>query len=222
MIPAERSSAVIIFMRAPFQDSVKTRLAKTIGQQKASQFYHLCVDTIISQINELPPNIEKHIFFAEPVEEAAIDYLKDLGFNIEVQTGETLGIRLRNAFYKVFQSGTSKAVIVASDVPDLTAGIVEEAISRLDSNDVVIGPSHDGGYYLIGLRKINESLFKRISWGTGQVCRQTLDAADKEELTVRQLPILIDIDTAVDLRRWTEIEGHKNQAILDFARALRL
>jgi len=222
MKPTGRSSAVVIFMRTPFHEQVKTRLAKTIGRQKASRLYGFCVENVVTQISRLSPEVEKHIFLSEPVDEAKIESLKQLGFNVEVQQGANLGYRLRNAFYSVFGKGVKKALIVASDVPDLTAGIVEQAIDRLNNCDLVIGPSHDGGYYLIGLRRFNESLFNHISWGTERVCQQTLDAANKEGLAVGQLPTLIDIDTETDLRQWMEAEGTKNQAILDFVKTERL
>jgi len=222
MSPAEQSCAIIVFMRAPFEKRVKTRLAKTIGRQRASQFYSLCVNTVVDQMMGLAPTIAKYIFLAEPVDAAKIKYLKDRGFSIEVQEGVNLGDRLCNAFYRMFQKGIKKTVIVASDVPDLSAVIVKEAIHSLDGNDLVIGPSHDGGYYLIGIRKLDEFLFDGLSWGTERVLRQTLDAADRARLRVWQLPTLMDIDTEADLCQWADSEGSKNRAILDFVKAMRL
>jgi len=222
MKPADRSSAIIIFMRAPHQNGAKTRLAKTIGRKRATEFYGLCVDAIVSQVNELPSEVNKYIFFAEPVREDKIEYLVDLGYGVAVQEGQDLGCRLQNAFCRVFQEGFRKVVIVASDVPDLTAGIVEEALDGLNSSDVVIGPSHDGGYYLIGMRELHRSIFEGVSWGTEQVCRQTLDAAKQKKLTVRQFKTLTDIDTEDDLRRWFKLGKYKNPAILNFVKAVLL
>ncbi len=115
-----------------------------------------------------------------------------------------------------------KVVIVASDVPDLSARIMTDAINSLDNSDVVIGPCYDGGYYLIGMKELHEELFHGISWGTERVYQQTLDAAKENGLTVNQLPILIDIDTEADLRRWSEADGYKKPALVDFIKAMQL
>lgn len=219
---ADRLSAIIIFMRAPHGDGVKTRLAKTIGRKKATEFYSLCVDAIISQVNELSTKVNKYIFFTGPAYEEKIEYLESLGFNVAVQEGEDLGCRLRNAFYRVFQKGAGKAVIVASDVPGLTASVIEEALDGLSTSDVVIGPSRDGGYYLIGMKELQGSIFEGVSWGTDQVCRQTIHTAKQKKLVVSQFQALVDIDTEDDLRRWYNLEEHKNPAILNFVKAMLL
>jgi rSAM/selenodomain-associated transferase 1 len=216
------SNVVIMFIRAPLQGKVKTRLAKTMGDEKAAEFYRLCTEAAISEVNQVSREVERYIFFADPVCGYKTDHLVDSGFKIEVQEGESLGQRLFNAFNRAFKSGAKMAVIVASDVPDLTAGIIKEAFSSLDKRDVVIGPCYDGGYYLIGMKEPHEELFRDISWGTEQVFRQTIVAIKESGLIVSQLPILIDIDTEEDLRRWREMNGDKQPALLDFIRAINI
>jgi rSAM/selenodomain-associated transferase 1 len=216
------SSAVMIFIRAYLKGKIKTRLAKTLGNEKAAEFYHLCTDAAISEVSRLSLEVVKYIFVAEMVSGSETDYLAHAGFNIDVQEGENLGQRLYNAFNRVFENGAQKAIVVASDVPDLTAGIIEEALSSLDKGDVVIGPCYDGGYYLIGMKRLHKRLFRDISWGTEQVFKQTLMAINKSGLTVSQLPILIDIDTEGDLMRWLEMNGNKKPALLDFVRAMNI
>src|SRR4030042_268184 len=151
-----------------------------------------------------------------------MERLAGLGFKVTLQEGEGLGQRLCNAFCRVLENGARKVVIVASDVPDLSARIMADAISSLDNSDVVIGPCYDGGYYLIGMRELHKELFHGISWGTERVYQQTLDATRKKALAVRELPILVDIDTDADLRQWSQIDGYKKPALLDFIRAIRL
>jgi rSAM/selenodomain-associated transferase 1 len=216
------SNAVIIFVRAPLQGKVKTRLAKTLGDEKAAGFYRLCIEDIISETSQLSREVDKYVFFAGPVHGYKTDHLTGLGFRIAVQEGEDLGQRLCNAFSRVFGSGAKKAVVVASDVPDLTADVIKKAFRRLDKSDVVIGPCYDGGYYLIGMKELHEELFRNISWGTEQVYPQTLNLIKESGLTVSQLPIFIDIDTEEDLRRWIQRNGYRKPELLDFIRAMNI
>lgn len=216
------SNAVIIFIRAPLQGKVKTRLAKTLGNEKAAEFYRLCTDATISEVSRLSPEVVKYIFVAEPVSGYETGYLAHQGFKIDVQEGDDLGQRLCNAFSRVFEKGAQKAIILASDVPDLTTGIIEEALSGLSKSDVVIGPCYDGGYYMIGMKELHEELFRDISWGTEQVFQQTIMAVKESRLKVRQLPVLIDMDTEADLYRWMEIKGKKNLDLLDFIRDMNV
>jgi rSAM/selenodomain-associated transferase 1 len=215
-------NALLIFARAPNPGKVKTRLAKKLGDKKAADFYRLCTDTTLNEIRRLPGQIARYVFFDEPVSRSEIERLAGLGFKVEVQEGENLGQRLSNAFDALLMNGARKVVIVASDVPDLSASIIKQTFSGLDKNDVVIGPCCDGGYYLIGLKEVHQQLFEGISWGTDRVCQQTLKAAKKNGLTVLQLSFLIDIDTEADLRRWSQTEWPKKPALLDFIKHLRL
>jgi hypothetical protein len=217
-----QSSALLVFVRVPHPGKVKTRLARSLGDEKAAEFYRLCTDAALEEIGQLSREIERYISFAEPINKYEMKRLAGLGFKLVVQEGESLGQRLCNAFSMNLESGARKVVIVASDVPDLSARIMEEAISDLDTSDVVIGPCYDGGYYLIGMKELHEELFHGISWGTERVCQQTLDAAKENGLTVRQLPILIDIDTEADLCQWSQLGEHKKPAIMDFIKAIRL
>jgi rSAM/selenodomain-associated transferase 1 len=216
------SAALLAFVRNPCIGKVKTRLAKTLGNSRAAEFYRLCTDTTLGEISRLPKGVEKYIFFTEPVDIHEMKQLIDLGFKIEVQEGESLGRRLGNAFIRVLENGAKKVIIVASDVPDLSTDVMKRAVRSLDNNDVVIGPCYDGGYYLIGLKEMHHRLFEGISWGTECVCRQTLDAAQENGLTVLQLPVLLDIDSEADLRRWSQTKGPKKPALLDFIKALHL
>jgi rSAM/selenodomain-associated transferase 1 len=215
-------SALLVFVRAPRPGKVKTRLARSLGDEKAAEFYRLCTDAALEEIGQLSREVEKYICFAEPINKYEMKRLAGLGFKVAVQEGESLGQRLCNAFSRVLENGARKVFIVASDVPDLSAKIMKEAVSGLDNSDVIIGPCYDGGYYLIGMKELHEELFHGISWGTERVCQQTLNIAEENGLTVRQLPILSDIDTEADLRQWSEVDGHKKPAIMDFIKAIRL
>jgi len=217
-----QSNALLVFMRFPRLGKVKTRLARSLGDDKATEFYRLCSHAVLDEILQLSREVEKYIYLAEPINEYEMKQLAGLEFKISIQEGKNLGQRLCGAFSKAFDSGLRKVAIVASDVPDLSTRIMEQAISSLDNTDVVIGPCYDGGYYLIGMKELHVELFNGISWGTNRVYRQTLDAAKENGLTVGQLPILIDIDTEANLRRWSQLDGHKKQDLMDFIQAIHL
>mgnify|MGYP000025680380 FL=1 len=102
------------------------------------------------------------------------------------------------AFKKLFQNHQS-VILIGCDLPDLTSALISNAFDALQSNDVVIGPSCDGGYYLIGLNKETPDLFKEISWSTEKVLNQTLEKAERLSLKVQLLDRLRDIDTLEDL-----------------------
>jgi uncharacterized protein len=216
------TNVFIVFVRAPRPGKVKTRLARTLGDERAAEFYRLCTDSVVKEINRLPRQWERYIFYAESVNSSEMNRLLGLGFKATVQEGKGLGERLENAFSRAFESGARKVVIVASDVPDLSAEIMEEAIDGLENSDVAIGPCYDGGYYLIGMKELHKELFTGISWGTERVYGQTLDAAESNGLTIFQMPILIDVDTEADLRRWLLINGQRKPAFMDFIKAIRL
>ena len=222
MMQKMSTKALLVFVRAPRPGKVKTRLARTLGDERAAEFYRLCTDNTLTEINRLPREVERYIFFAESVNSYEMDRLTALGFKVAVQEGKNLGERLDNAFRRVFENGARKVVIVASDVPDLSAKVMKEAIDGLDNSDVVIGPCYDGGYYLIGMKELHKELLTGISWGTDCVYRQTLDSAKSNGLTILQMPILIDVDTEADLRRWSLIDRQKNPAFVDFIKAVHL
>jgi len=131
------------------------------------------------------------------------------------QTGNTLGDRMEQAFRHVFSAGTRRAVLVGSDLPDLPGKTFTLALSALDTHDAVIGPSSDGGYYLIGFafQAFTAAVFHGIDWSTGSVYRATLDRLDATGLSFHQLPRWRDIDTFTDLLDLVEIlKKHPDRA----------
>jgi len=106
---------------------------------------------------------------------------------------------MENAFRWAFSSGYRKAVIIGTDCPGLQSAFLLDAFRELDNYDTVVGPAADGGYYLLGLKKMEEGLFRSKSWGGNQVLKQTLADLDRMGNTVSQLPVLHDVDTVEDL-----------------------
>lgn len=188
---------LLIFVKNPEKGTVKTRLAKTVGDEKAYQTYINLLNLTIDVASET--DAQKQIWYSSFVDES--DGLGGAGFDKKLQQGENLGTRMLNAFHDGFEDKFSKIVIIGSDCPGISREILEEAFDRLDQDEVVIGPSEDGGYYLLGLRKLIPEIFKDISWSTERVLSETVKVLKSKGLDYGKLPTLNDIDTEEDLRK---------------------
>ncbi len=127
-------------------------------------------------------------------------FIKDL------QVNGNLGDRIGAAFQTVF-SKKEKVIIIGSDCPEISTEIIEEAFDKLDLADVVIGPTYDGGYYLIGMKKYHASLFEDIAWSTEQVLTQTKAKITQEGLLFTLLKTLSDLDYEEDLNKFPEFSA---------------
>jgi rSAM/selenodomain-associated transferase 1 len=195
---------LIIFIRFPHPGKVKTRLASSIGNDKAARLYRLCTENVFKETRKLSSKILRYIFYADKDDEDNVIKWAGPVFHFMPQVEEDLGTRIEAAFDYVFRQRARKAVIVASDVPDLSAEIIGNAISALIDNDVVIGPTSDGGYYLLGMNRLHSDLFHGITWSTTKVYDETLSQVEYLGLKVQCLRELDDIDTEEDLHRWLD------------------
>ena len=185
---------IIIFTRNPELGKCKTRLAKTIGDENALRVYKMLLQHTRSVIENL--NCDKAVYYSVKVRE---DDLWDAKvYQKHQQEGTDLGERMLNAFVNAFENGYTNVVIVGSDLYDLTPKHLEDAFTALDTNDVVIGPALDGGYYLLGMKKAHVSVFKNKKWGTDTVFKDTVD--DLNNATVCYLEKLNDIDVFDDIK----------------------
>ena len=118
------------------------------------------------------------------------------------QKGADLGERMKNSFVEAFKMGSKRVVLVGSDIPDLPLEVIEEAFISLKEEDAVIGPSYDGGYYLIGFKDKTflPQVFERMAWGTERVFEDTMKVLKNLNQRVHTLPVLRDIDTVDDLK----------------------
>jgi rSAM/selenodomain-associated transferase 1/rSAM/selenodomain-associated transferase 2 len=196
-----KSASIIIFARYPIEGKVKSRLASTIGNRHAKEFYKMISEKIINE-TKLIRNSYKYVFCSEKAEKEMVKKWLGRSFLYSYQEGNDLGERMTNAFRKVFSHGAKKAIIIGTDIPDLSSEIIKKAIKKLDKTDLVIGPSKDGGYYLLGMKKFSPALFKDIEYGTSNVLAETISKAEKLNLTYFTLELLQDIDTEEDLINW--------------------
>ena len=190
-----KTNALLIFTRNPELGKVKTRLAKTIGNEKALTVYN---DLLLHTRNETQAiDCDKFVFYDSEIVED--DIWPRAFYQKKLQSNGDLGQRMHDAFKTLFEMGYQKCIIVGSDLFDLKAIIIETAFKELLNHEVVIGPAEDGGYYLLGLKKDNHAIFQNKDWGTASVFKATM--RDLENKKVAILDTLNDIDTFEDLER---------------------
>lgn len=203
----EKSVCIILFAKTPVPGRVKTRLAKSVGDAVACQVYTALAEHVFRQ---LPGLDATPLVFGAPA--AALPVLKQwLGdkYIYFPQQGADLGERMHNAFTTAFAQGFEYALLVGTDLPELSADILRKGISLLKSHDAVLGPALDCGYYLIGFSRqsYQPGMFTDIPWSTGAVASATLERATSMGLSMPLLPQLPDLDTLTDARRHIQLSA---------------
>lgn len=192
---------LLIFSKNPVPGRCKTRLAKTIGDVAATEIYKVLLrhTALITE----PLNAIKEVHYSDFVEED--DIFSDQ-FIKKVQSGKDLGEKMKNAFSKGFQAGFQHIVIIGSDLLDITTEDINEAFEALKTYDYVIGPAEDGGYYLLGMNKLNSTLFENKDWSSNTVLQDTLIDLKTEHIVL--LDERNDIDTYEDLEEFKELKDY--------------
>jgi rSAM/selenodomain-associated transferase 1 len=192
---------VLVFTRYPQPGSTKTRLAKVLGNRGAAALQKKLTEKTLARVRQF---LQKNRAAAAVYHEGGSreEMLQWLGPDLDylAQPDGDLGQRLTGAFREAFGQGYFRVVIIGADCPDLLASHIEEAFSILRSQDLVIGPATDGGYYLIGLSRPEPALFAAIPWGAGNVLEKTLEIAEQKGLSLAQLETLSDVDRPEDLQ----------------------
>ena len=192
---------IITFCKYPVEGKVKTRIAKTIGNEFAVKLYKLFAEHTFQELLKTS-SIFPYLFFADNHDREKIKRWAGAEFSLEPQEGNDLGERMYNAFKKVIDRGSNKTIIIGTDIPDMSSDIIRKALQALNNSDVVIGPSNDGGYYLLGMKKLYKSLFTGIEWSSDSVLSVTLEKINALNLSYSILPELVDVDTEDDLKKW--------------------
>ncbi|AZJ34678.1 TIGR04282 family arsenosugar biosynthesis glycosyltransferase [Tenacibaculum singaporense] len=185
---------LLIFTRNPKLGKVKTRLAKTIGDEAALDIYKF----LLEHTKQVTQNLscDKAVYYSVKIRDN--DIWDAPVYQKYQQEGSDLGVRMLNAFQQAFSTGYEKAVIIGSDLPDLTSEHINQAYEKLNSNDVVMGPAEDGGYYLLGMKKLHANIFQNKDWGTSTVRKDTLN--DLQNESVHLLETLNDVDVFDDIK----------------------
>jgi rSAM/selenodomain-associated transferase 1 len=196
---------LLVFARLPELGVVKTRLAATIGAERALTVYRAMLRDLLGSIGSSSANTEIEILWAPTAAANSASLREAFGpHTLAMQTGTTLGDRLAMAFSeRFFFHRTEKIIAIGVDDPLLSREIIDHAFALLESCDWVVGPATDGGYYLIGCRAaaFDTSIFKDIEWGTSTVFAATMTRISAWGSTVAVLPERTDIDTEEDLKR---------------------
>jgi hypothetical protein len=193
-------NVVIVFLRAPEKGRVKTRLALDVGDDLALALYKTFVQTTLLAVEQ--SGMDHNICFFPADRRMLVENWLGPDHAFMPQKGNDLGRRMGNAMAAVFDQGASKAILVGTDIPEIKDHLLLEAMDLLDQNQVVIGPSFDGGYWLIGFQRDQfcPDLFFEIDWGTDTVFSATLEHCKAAKLSVGLLPTLQDIDCLEDLQ----------------------
>lgn len=191
---------ILFFVKYPTPGEVKTRLAKDSSPELAAEFYSVFVE---EKLSELAENTEADIIVCHAPESARKDMPDWLGTSYRYigQKGTDLGIRMENGFREAFFMGYGRVVLVGSDIPALTADIIQEALNALSPDTAALGPADDGGYYLIGFQKgsLVPDIFHHMEWSTDLVFQQTVSRLEEAGTAVHELPQLEDTDTIEDV-----------------------
>ena len=194
---------VIVFAKNPVPNQVKTRLIPTLSPEQAATLYTAFLTDWCETLAKLS-GVDLIIAYTPPEAESDLQTLIGDDATYIPQIGTDLGERLTSATQWAAKQGYTKILLVGSDSPTLPISYISKALTLLDSRDIAIGPSTDGGYYLIGFSAANVAVavpfvFEEISWSTADVFQQTITRICSAKVTVGLLPPWYDIDTAEDL-----------------------
>jgi rSAM/selenodomain-associated transferase 1 len=196
--------ALAVMTKAPRPGHVKTRLVPPLTPDEAAQLNRCFLRDTAAAMSRNAKNIARHIAVYTPIGTEA-DYIDILPFRFELlpQRGVEFGERLINATEDLFHIGFSSVCLIDSDSPTVPAKVYVQAAKLLSTEDdrIVLGPSDDGGYYLIGLKQLHRRVFEEIEWSTERVLEQTIDRARELKIPVELLPTGYDVDDRATLRR---------------------
>ncbi|MDX1708093.1 MAG: TIGR04282 family arsenosugar biosynthesis glycosyltransferase [Desulfobacterales bacterium] len=193
-------ASLIIVAKKPEPGFTKTRLCPPFTPEAAAEFYGCLMKDTLALAAQMP-EVDLTLAYTPA---SAVEYFQNLvpnGFRLTPQQGTHLGERLANALALHLKQGYRWAVIMNSDGPTLPLAHLEEAFTELNHADVTLGMGHDGGYYLIGLKRMVPELFENIAWSTERVIPQTLEICRRLHLKVHSLPEWYDVDVEADLQR---------------------
>jgi len=199
----QEKTALIVFAREPIDGKVKTRLSKDLPTPTVTRLYKAFVKDVLAVASKTRCD-QRIIYYAGSG--SSIPFLRKAGnqFQLRRQMGKDLGERMYRAFAYCQKKHFERIVIIGTDCLTLTSQDIERALKELEFNDCVLGPSKDGGYYLIALNVAHKKLFESVRWGTSSVLIQTLRKARQLKRKVFLLPKREDIDTVQHLERFAQ------------------
>jgi rSAM/selenodomain-associated transferase 1 len=208
-------NALITFIKTPLPGLVKTRLQPDLTEDQSAELY-------TAFLKDLDHNLYGQNHFdcwyavsPENFDSSILAQLIHMDYHF-LQEGQDLGERMHNAFQSLSSKGYEKIVLIGSDLPSIAVDIISQAIHGLDSNDCLIGPSKDGGYYLIALSRPRSEIFQNLPWSTSEIFEKTIQILDNNNLTYELLPEFEDIDTLKELISFYKALKKKDKPDPDF------
>jgi uncharacterized protein len=195
---------LIVFLKAPRVGEVKTRLGLETGMENALGIYRQLLDSLLENLKSFR-GVELRVTPNDGGEE--IQGWVRPGWVVRKQGTGGLTERLVAAFAEAFASGAERVVVIGSDCPEVTIEDIETAWEALATNDLVLGPAVDGGYWLVGLRRALPEIFSGIAWSSDRVLEKTLQIARQSGLKTHLLRTLNDVDTFADWERFQHSRG---------------
>ncbi|MGH1536830.1 MAG: TIGR04282 family arsenosugar biosynthesis glycosyltransferase [Gammaproteobacteria bacterium] len=205
----EKENIIICFCKHPEDGLVKSRLAKDLGAQRATKIY----TTLLQEtLNNMISSRFKIILYCYPdTLHPALEHYRDkYSLTLEKQHDGNLGMKMYKAIMNYLNENTN-VVLIGSDCLEIDAAYIQKAFEELNSgNDIVLSPTEDGGYALIGMNKIDVSIFQNIAWSTNQVLNQTKEKASKLNWKISCLPKLRDLDVLADYEYFSHHEEYSH------------
>ena len=198
---AENKQAIIIFSRLPIGQETKTRLANLLNENQREKLHVMMWADIFSEIMKLS-DINIFLYWTGSGDINNYKNFIPENFILRQQTGSNLGEKMNNAMQEIFYNGYNRVVLIGSDIPSLRHENIKRAFDSLNNSDVVIAPSKDGGYWLIGMRKFFPEVFNisESKWGNSSVLDSTIMKLKDSGISYNFADILQDLDTPEDIK----------------------
>jgi rSAM/selenodomain-associated transferase 1 len=195
----KKKRCILFFVKYPKKGEVKSRLSADLNKTFIVNLYKMFVSDLLNTMKQT----DFSIVICYYPNDSLGEFKNWLGseYIYIPQQGENLGQRMKNCFINAFEIGFEQVCVIGSDSPDLPYGLFETAFFSLEKNDAVIGPTFDGGYYLLGFTKksFSPNVFEGISWSTKAVFNETMHHLNEEGIKTKVLQQWRDVDTLKDL-----------------------
>ncbi len=195
-------TALIVFVKNPIPGAVKTRLQTRYAPDQVADLYTAFVRDVLARAERIDVD-RRVIAFDPPDAESRVRALFGGGVKAQwqfvPQVQDDLGVRMREALVQQLDAGASATVLIGTDIPSLPVHHITQAFDLLRTVDVVLGPSTDGGYYLVGVSKSIPEIFEGVEWSTSSVLSQTIDRVQRAGNTLGLVPPWFDVDTPEEL-----------------------
>jgi rSAM/selenodomain-associated transferase 1 len=206
---AIRANALAVMAKAPVAGQVKTRLLSSFTDEEAAE---LSRSLLVDQLNHLQELDKTDFYLAFAPDDARLlmEQLAPACFYLFPQQGDDLGGRMAAVFERLFQMGHKNIALIGGDLPPVPLRFFDQAYAFLESSKkrVVLGPSRDGGYYLVGCNRPTPEMFRGMSWSHSEVLTETQNKLSSLKVNYDLLPLWFDIDTADDLRHLESVSDN--------------